>query len=51
MDGIDVLFRDVEENMPGIRISLSVPESSILKWNAGGVGGFLGQGRAAAFRS
>ena len=41
MNGIDDVFRDVEEKMPGIQIRLSVPEPSILKWIARGVGEFL----------
>lgn len=43
MNGIDDVFRDMEEEMPGIHIRLSVPEPSILKWIAGGVGEFLGR--------
>ena len=42
MNGINDVFRDVKEKMPGIRISLSVPEPSILERIAGGVWGFLG---------
>ena len=41
MNAIDDVFRDVEEAMPGIHIRLSIPEPSLLKSIAGGLGRFL----------
>lgn len=43
MNGIEDVVRDTEAKMPGIRINLSVPKPSMLKWVAGGVLGFVDQ--------